>query len=180
MSTAFVHGILSTARTVFSHDHRHIRDHRTVLLGSLITRGDLVFDIGAKDKEDTRIFQRLGARVIVVEPQEVPEVSVETLRERYGTPAFVRIADGDETAVLRGMEGPVAALTFCCRCVSGVEEALGFLRELGRYEFSLEPAPAGFVWISEDALPEVVALRCADGVDSLAIFARNDVREPNP
>lgn len=49
-------------------------------MGSLIRRGDLVFDIGAHTGSKARVFLAAGARVVCVEPQPP---CVATLRQRF-------------------------------------------------------------------------------------------------
>jgi FkbM family methyltransferase len=52
-----------------------------VFYSQFIKSGDLCFDIGANEGERTRIFRRLGATVIAVEPVTT---SVEVLHKRFG------------------------------------------------------------------------------------------------
>jgi FkbM family methyltransferase len=55
---------------------------------SLISHGDLVFDIGGHKGDRTHLFDQLGARVIVVEPQSA---LVSHLRDRFGNRQNVRV-----------------------------------------------------------------------------------------
>lgn len=65
------------------------------LYGRFVTRGDLVFDIGAHVGDRIAAFRRLGARVVAVEPQPA---LVRTLRLIYGRDRDVAI---EPTAVGR-------------------------------------------------------------------------------
>ena len=63
--------------------NRHVRDRRELLqerndyrfYSSLLKRDDLVFDVGANIGQKTRVFLRLGTRVVAFEPQ--PDVRAE-------------------------------------------------------------------------------------------------------
>jgi len=58
------------------------------LYGGLVQRGDLVFDIGAHVGDRVASFQRLGARVVAVEPQPA---LVKLLKLFYGRRADIAI-----------------------------------------------------------------------------------------
>jgi FkbM family methyltransferase len=65
--------------------HRAAMDR---LYGRFITRGDLVFDVGAHVGDRIAAFRRLGARVVAVEPQPA---LVRTLKLLYGRDRTVAI-----------------------------------------------------------------------------------------
>ena len=67
------------------------------LYGGFVRRGDLVFDIGAHVGDRVASFRRLGARIVVVEPQPA---MVRVLRLFYGRHADVAI---EAVAVGRGV-----------------------------------------------------------------------------
>lgn len=58
--------------------------------GSIIKKGDLVFDIGSNNGERAMVFEKLGARMVCVEPQEK---CVALLRKYFGQNKDVVIVD---------------------------------------------------------------------------------------
>lgn len=80
--------------------------------------------------------------------------------------------EGWSPSQLQWLHEPVPALSFPCRGARDIGEQLAALEEHGDYEYGLEPAPGGLIWISDESLAEVVELRCADGADVLEVFAR--------
>lgn len=58
------------------------------LYRSLVYKGDLCFDIGGNEGEKTAVFRRLGARVVVVEPQPP---CIERLRRRFASDTGVEV-----------------------------------------------------------------------------------------
>lgn len=80
-------------------DARYLWRHRArrAFYGSFVTRGSLVFDVGANAAHYTLIFRSLGARVIAV----------------HGKPDFCKIdVEGFEHQVLAGLDVPIRALPF--------------------------------------------------------------------
>ncbi len=82
-----------TARGILRSLHIYYGDRSRVaamdrLYGSLVRRGDLVFDVGAHVGDRVASFRRLGARVVAVEPQPA---MVKVLKFLYGRSADVAI-----------------------------------------------------------------------------------------
>lgn len=79
-------GIVRSLRIYYGHRARAAAMDR--LYGTLVERGDLVFDVGAHVGDRIAAFRRLGARVIAVEPQ--PAI-VKVLKLIYGRKSDVAI-----------------------------------------------------------------------------------------
>jgi FkbM family methyltransferase len=92
-------GVLRSLRIYYGDRGRRAAMQR--LYGQFVRPGDLVFDIGAHVGDRTAVFQRLGARVVAVEPQPA---LVTTLKLLYGRDPAVTI----EAAALGRSPGTVA------------------------------------------------------------------------
>ena len=92
-------GVLRSLRIYYGDRGRRAAMQR--LYGQFVRPGDLVFDIGAHVGDRTAVFQRLGARVVAVEPQPA---LVKILRLLYGRDPAVTI----EAAALGRNPGTVA------------------------------------------------------------------------
>jgi FkbM family methyltransferase len=79
-------GIVRSLRIYYGHRAQAAAMDR--LYGGFVTRGDLVFDIGAHVGDRIAAFRRLGARVVAVEPQPA---LVRTLKLLYGRKSDVTI-----------------------------------------------------------------------------------------
>ena len=79
-------GIVRSLRIYYGHRARAAAMDR--LYGTLVERGDLVFDVGAHVGDRIAAFRRLGARVIAVEPQPA---MVKVLKLIYGRKSDVAI-----------------------------------------------------------------------------------------
>jgi FkbM family methyltransferase len=80
---------MGIARSLFIYHGRPSHMRKMVrFYGALVSKGDLVFDIGAHAGDRTRAFRRLGCRVIAVEPQ--PGL-LAVLRLLYGRSRHVEI-----------------------------------------------------------------------------------------
>ncbi|MFL5099940.1 MAG: FkbM family methyltransferase [Xanthobacteraceae bacterium] len=92
-------GVLRSLRIYYGDRGRRAAMQR--LYGQFVRPGDLVFDIGAHVGDRTAVFQRLGARVVAVEPQPA---LVKILTLLYGRDPAVTI----EAAALGRRSGSVA------------------------------------------------------------------------
>ncbi|MFL6929498.1 MAG: FkbM family methyltransferase [Xanthobacteraceae bacterium] len=92
-------GVLRSLRIYYGDRGRRAAMQR--LYGQFVRPGDLVFDIGAHVGDRTAVFQRLGARVVAVEPQPA---LVKILTLLYGRDPAVTI----EAAALGRRSGTVA------------------------------------------------------------------------
>ena len=92
-------GVLRSLRIYYGDRGRRAAMQR--LYGQFVRPGDLVFDIGAHVGDRTAVFQRLGARVVAVEPQPA---LVKILKLLYGRDPAVTI----EAAALGRRSGSVA------------------------------------------------------------------------
>jgi FkbM family methyltransferase len=81
----------SAYQAVLNRDYRRERLQATVMYEQLIPRGALVFDVGANKGEYASLFKRLGARVVLVEPN--PDLAAR-LRLRYRRFPVVECAVG--------------------------------------------------------------------------------------
>jgi FkbM family methyltransferase len=78
------------AQERLSPSRRRDLQRRETFYSDLVTRGDLVFDLGANIGNRTEPFLRLGARVVAVEPQPM---CVEVLRHRFARHERFVLAD---------------------------------------------------------------------------------------
>ena len=75
-----------------------------------------------------------------LEPIEVPVVTLDSLIEQHGVPAYCKIdVEGFEPQALRGLSHPLRGVDFefHCELVEALEESLERLGELGDYRYSI-------------------------------------------
>lgn len=78
----------------------------------------------------------------VYSPSECDVVTMDTLIERYGVPAFAKIdVEGGEVGVLAGLSQPLRALSFECHYFAPwkADLCIARLAELGVYEYAYSP-----------------------------------------
>src|SRR5262249_32464334 len=90
---------------------------------------------------------------------DVETITLDTLIERFGMPAFVKIdVEGSEPSVLAGLSRPVRSLSFeyLPRALEHVRACAARLRALGRYRFNWSSGEsyrlASHAWMSETEL----------------------------
>jgi FkbM family methyltransferase len=100
----------------------------SLFYAAFLSEGDLCFDIGANIGERTRIFRRLGAAVIAVEPQEACAAAI---RERFKRDPRVRV----EQVALGEAPGEAEMAIASASTVSSLSsEWIGRVRSTGRFE----------------------------------------------
>src|SRR5262245_30710904 len=85
-------GVLRSLRIYYGNRAR--RAAMDQLYGRFVTRGDLVFDVGAHVGDRVAAFRRLGARVVAVEPQPALVRTLKLLYSRDTAVAIEAVAVG--------------------------------------------------------------------------------------
>lgn len=97
------------------------------LYSQFITKGDLVFDIGANVGDRTSIFRAMGARVISIEPHPA---CVADLRGRFADDDGIVIVD----CAISNHEGPAALISGDTLAISSIsEEWIEAVRKTDRF-----------------------------------------------
>jgi FkbM family methyltransferase len=98
------------------------------LYGSLVQRGDLVFDIGAHVGDRVASFRRLGARIVAVEPQPTLAKLLKLFYGRRADIAIEAVAVGRKagtTGMMINLDNPTVS-TASPEFVSAARDAVGW------------------------------------------------------